>query len=226
MKFYQMLAKNYDEIFPMGEMVLKTVQEITPDGGAILDVGCATGRYMERLGELGYDTHGVEYSPELVDYDKNVIIGDMHDMPFDGQFDTVMCTGNTLVHTADYSSMTQVLAQFCKALKPNGKALIQILNYDFIMAERLPKLPDIKTDNLLFERFYDYEGEHINFRGRLTVGGETDESVVRLFPAMSDELICASKNAGFAKAELFGGYDKSKLRKIKGLPLVAILHKD
>jgi len=223
MKFYEMLAEKYDEIFPLNEVVVKWVQENVPEGGAVLDVGCATGRLVERLHKLGYDAYGVEYEPSLIDYDKQVSIGDMHNLGFGSIFDFIVCTGNTLAHTVSYETLVMAMKSFSSALKSGGMALVQILNYDYILNAKLGALPDITTDSLTFNRFYHYEGKKIRFEGVITCGDYKVSSAVKLYPIKSDELKSAAEEAGFSSIELFGDFQKNPLMKDKGLPLIALL---
>jgi SAM-dependent methyltransferase len=218
-----MLSERYDDIFPLNQAALGLIVSETPKGGSVLDVGCATGAYVEELHSLGYKAFGIEYEPMLMKYKNNVYQGDMHDIKLDMKFDTVMCTGNTLVHTESYDSLCGILKQFISVLNEGGKAVVQILNYDFIISKGIDQLPDIVSDSLFFERFYSFQNGMVDFKGRLTVDGNTEESSVKLYPVRSSELVAAAREAGFSSVELYGDFKKNRFDTEAGLPLVAVM---
>ncbi|MDH5637738.1 MAG: class I SAM-dependent methyltransferase, partial [Nitrospinota bacterium] len=43
------------------------IMEVPAGVGRLLDIGCGNGRKLELLGELGWDTHGVEQDPGAVE---------------------------------------------------------------------------------------------------------------------------------------------------------------
>lgn len=51
--------------------------------GRLLEVGCGTGQLLRRLGELGFDAYGVEVSPALASYarDLRVVVAPFETMP-------------------------------------------------------------------------------------------------------------------------------------------------
>lgn len=225
MKFYEMLSKRYNGVFPLNKSALALVTENCPKGGRVLDVGCATGQYVDALRAEGFEAFGLEYEPMLVDSKKYVVVGDMHNLSFKDGFDTVFCTGNTLVHTYSEKGLSQILSEFARVLKPGGTAVIQILNYDRILKKRPPKLGDIKTDELLFERLYEYESGKIKFTGRLTLDGETDESHVYQFPITPVMFMKNAWRAGFEDIEVYGDTAKMEFDEENSFPFVAVMRK-
>jgi SAM-dependent methyltransferase len=223
MKFYEMLAENYDEIFPLNTKVFETIADVTPAGGKILDVGCATGSMVRKLAGVGFDAVGLEYEPKLIGVPELTVLGDMHAMKFENeQFDTLVCTGNTLVHS---STANSVLMEFARVLKSGGYMVLQILNYDRIMKDRPDSLPTIQTDNVKFERLYHYEDDHIRFQGRLISDGVESSSCVSLYPLETEQLRYFAKLAGMSVEGIYGGFDKSEYDSDNSFPLVAILRK-
>jgi len=221
-----MLSEYYDEIFPVNENAAGLIKTFAGDGGRVLDVGCATGALVRRLDSFGLDAYGLEYEPSLVRYTEKTVIGDMHSLDFPAEhFDCLSCTGNTLAHVRDMDGAVQVMKEFYKVLKTDGKALIQILNYDRIIKERPAGLPDIVTKNVTFQRKYRYMESSIEFTGVITSEKGSVSSSVLLYPLTSEELIESSVIAGFSECSLYGGFDLSPLIYDESFPLVAVLTK-
>ncbi len=126
----------------------------------VLDVGCATGRLLEKLAaEKQCVTFGVEADPEMAEQARRrggqVTIGNVEslDLPFPpASFDVVICA-DVLEHLQDPGHALRKLAV---CLKDDGYLLVSMPNIAFIIA-RL---------NLLFGRF-DYTEHGIMDRGHL-----------------------------------------------------------
>lgn len=207
MEFYKMLSEHYEQIFPLNSKVVEMVESVTPAGGRVLDVGCAKGELVRELFSRGYDSVGLEYVEELVGFPEKTLVGDMHKVPYtEEEFDTLVCTGNTLVHSFDIG---KVLGEFSRVLKKGGRVVIQILNYDRIMSARPEFLPEIKFGDNSFVRKYLYRDGCIEFIGELTVGGKTVSSSVELNPICFSELKDIMNDNGLRVESVYGGFDLS-----------------
>lgn len=91
-------------------------------GGRLLDLGCATGIFLDAARSRGFDVRGVDLSPVLAGYGKkkyglDIVAGDFLEVPFpDRSFDVV--TGFDV-----FSSMSRPLESLQKVmrlLKPGG----------------------------------------------------------------------------------------------------------
>jgi len=223
MQFYEMLSGYYEELFPVSDAVVKMVEDNTPKNGKVLDVGAAKGELVKILVDKGYDALGLEYVPELIGYKERTTIGDMHQLAFaDETFDTVVCTGNTLVHS---KTPNKVLAEFSRVLKRGGKVVLQILNYDRIMQVRPLSLPLIKTDNVIFEREYEYFDDNIKFKGALSSEQIKLESSVDLYPLEHPYLCNYMCSNDFGHIQAYGGFDKSLYKQNESYALVVMAEK-
>lgn len=127
---------------------------------SVLDVGCATGKLLQRLGdEKGCQTAGIEIDGALAEQARQrcdqLVIGDIEtlDLPFQiEQFDIIIFA-DVLEHLRNPGA---VLKKMKMHLKSDGHVLISIPNIAFITA-RL---------NLLLGRF-DYTEYGIMDRGHL-----------------------------------------------------------
>jgi glycine/sarcosine N-methyltransferase len=139
-----------------------------------------------------------------------------------------LCFGNTLVHLQTLELIQQMLKGVFTILKPGGRFLLQILNYDYIFAEQVSELPNIETENIRFIRKYKFEENSplIRFQTELILKKE-EKSILNetlLFGLKSAELIELLKEAGFTEIELFSNFKQEPFGG-KHLPLVVSCRK-
>ncbi len=167
MDFYKALSKYYDEIFPLKEQQKKFLQTYFNTYGqhSILDVGCGTGSYVLEIASWGIEADGVDLSQDMIDIAKQktrekastarFYEGDMQDLntSVEASYEGILCLGNTLAHLPSELALSKVLDDFRQKAR---YLLIQIVNYDRIIAQKVRELPEIKTPNLVFYRYYTY----------------------------------------------------------------------
>ncbi len=236
---YDTTAEYYDEIFPLSQAQHSLVAELTPPGGRVLDVGCATGALCAGLAQAGYRAVGFDADPILIEHavrrasgaslggsrhhrdhgehspSPSFFVGKMEELHtfFDERsFDSVVCLGNTLVHGDGVSGITDILTKIYRVLKPGGHLLLQLLNYRRILADGVTELPPIETERVRFERFYRQRHDgFLSFHTVLTVK-ETAESAagsVRLYPLTKDELEGVLRSIGFVSEVSYGDYERA-----------------
>ena len=92
----------------------------------LLDIGCATGTYMELMRDLGWDTHGVEMDPGAVETARRIGLdvrqGTMTEVSpeIDGTFDHIT-VGHVIEHT---HHPVEALRAACRVLRPGGRLWI------------------------------------------------------------------------------------------------------
>jgi SAM-dependent methyltransferase len=140
-------------------------------------------------------------------------------------FDLVFCIGNSLVHLETDRQVGGLLADCRTLLRPGGRLVLQIINYDRVLAEGITDLPRLRDGELEFRRYYDREpgGGVVFFRTELHVTGDEGERVIRnripLRIVTREQLEHLVLGAGFVDLELFGGFDSSPLTP-GSLPLI------
>jgi len=224
----------------------------------ILDIGCATGELAFQLSNAGAKVTGIDLNEDLLEQaigcsgfparcsgGQSAVLfereseftslkfqtGNMLELETDfqlGQFDAVLCFGNTLVHLQTVELIQQMLNGIFAVLKPGGHFLLQILNYDYILSESVTALPLIETESIQFIRKYAFEENKplVRFQTELVLKKE-NKSVLNdtpLFALKSDELIGLLQNGGFNEIELFSNF-KSEPFAGKHLPLVVSCRK-
>jgi glycine/sarcosine N-methyltransferase len=237
MPFYEEIAEYYDYIFPFSktqiDFVRGSLKELYHDK-KVLDIGCGTGDLAIALSEAGFAVTGIDSDPVMIQKAMDKMTNkpvtftpmdmqDLADFCNPSTFDAVLCFGNTLVHLANIQEIEKLCKDVRRILKQNGKFLIQILNYDYILDHNIRSLPFIDNQFITFERTYNYNNKKhiITFNTILTVK-ETSKKIinkVNLFPIRKDEIYLSLRNSGFSNISFYGNFDRSAL-KSESLPLV------
>ncbi len=237
MTFYQSIAPYYDYIFPPAAVQVSFIS--SKMGGIkdkhLLEAGCGTGNLAALLAAEGARVEGMDLDQEMAGMAKEKYrdvpgvafrqgnILKMNDVYDQSSFDGIVSFGNTLVHL---SGMEQVTAFFNQAhilLKPHGKLMVQIINYDHVIDEGLKGLPAIENETIKFERYYDViePSAQVDFRTVLTVKstGQVIRNTVKLYPLRKHQIEEVLPVCGFSKVEFYGSFAGNPLVP-SSLPLI------
>lgn len=234
--FYSSISDYYSEIFPFNPLQLKFVNnELNALAQKnILDIGCATGELAFKLAESGAGVVGIDLNERLLQqaiankqHDKlSFHYGNMLDLALNfapQQFDAVLCFGNTLVHLESDAQILKMLKGANEILKPGGKLLLQVLNYDFICGKQLATLPVIDTKNIKFVRRYRFSEntDLIGFQTDLEIKAKNRivSNETQLLALKSATLRLLLKEATFRNIQLYSNFNKDAFEG-ESLPLV------
>jgi SAM-dependent methyltransferase len=97
----------------------------------VLDCACGIGLLAAGLAAAGYETHASDLSPEMVQrtWAKGVrarVCG-WDDLPPTGDFDAVLCVGNSLAHAIDRRAALTAMAG---AVRPGGALILTSRNWE------------------------------------------------------------------------------------------------
>jgi SAM-dependent methyltransferase len=123
-------------------------------GGAVLDLGCATGFFLEAARERGFVPYGVEFSPFAAEVARekfgaqNIFEGTVENSPFPPHSFDVITMSDFIEHVRD---PVAVLRKARELLKPGGVILITT--------------PDYHTFSriLMGEKWTHYKEEHLYY---------------------------------------------------------------
>jgi glycine/sarcosine N-methyltransferase len=225
-KFYQSIAKHYDDIFPLSDTLKRFLRSLgIRKEDHILDAGCATGEVAIYLAQHAHTVTGFDLDPDLVEIARikqgkvgveNVrfLIGDMNDLDSmftAGQFKIVLCLGNTLVHLPSTDTINDFFRKVADILADGGLFIFQILNYEKILDQRTGELPLIDNEKITFERRYDHEMHKplLAFNTRLTVKATsaTIDNSIDLYPLQRGEIIRMPSKKLYRSVQFLGGFD-------------------
>ncbi len=229
--FYQTLSRFYDVVFPQNPAAVHFVLRHLPAQATVADAACGTGTMAIALAQAGMNCTAVDIEPEMVrqarQKDTQEIVdfrvGDMRDIASWGTFDGILCLGNSLSHLASREQLQQFFVDSGRALRPSGRCVFQIVNYDRILDR--PEgvdLPTLGNAEVIFHRRYiPTQDGSIQFRSCLQAEGRTWEHSIALQPILSADFRTMLRDAGFA-VELFGDYGGAPFDKQSSFSLIAV----
>lgn len=208
MSGYSRLADYYGALFPLSEAHKAFLSGFAGHANDAylpwLDVGCGTGALLEWLTAQGVDAYGLEPDVEFAESARETVgagrvrVGGMdHALTPPGPYGAISCLGNVLAHAADLEQMADFLQSASDALVPGGRLIVQIVNYDRVLAAdswEFPILRKTASDGaeLTFHRYYDLTGRdaqgRLRFDTELSVNNRKVANSVWLTPALKEEL--------------------------------------
>jgi len=237
MGFYDEISKYYDDIFPVDKEQVNFLSETSGKPPKyLLDIACGTGGYSLELAKLGYKVTAVDLDEKMVKELKNkaenlnidiqAIQSNMLDIDkrINNKFDLAFCIGNSLVHLAGEREIEKFLKEMKGMLNENGSLIVQIINYDRVLENKVSFLPTIKNAErgLEFSRIYGYDSEKskILFKTVLKVDGNIIENEIALYPILADNLVNLVHKAGFENVNIYGDLEGVEFNKNSSYVLV------
>jgi SAM-dependent methyltransferase len=145
---------------------------------SVLDLGCGTGEHSLLFASLGFVTTGIDRSEEMIDkareyegqhppYGPRFVRGDFAELPAQvgESYGAAICLGNVLPHLDD-GALESCLEAWAAWLVPEGRLVLQLLNYERIRSESVRHLPlnfreDPEGDGeIVFLRLMTPAGDH------------------------------------------------------------------
>jgi SAM-dependent methyltransferase len=172
---YADLARNYEWLFPDEAIggsapvgatspgskdLLEGILETLPPGARVLDSACGIGADAMALARRGLNVTASDGSASMVaearrrsrqfGIDLDIRQSSWQDLPerVPGEFELILCLGNSLVHTGTKSNMISSLEGLRKVLSPTGVLVIDSRNWEQLYESR----PRIVTARHVIER--------------------------------------------------------------------------
>lgn len=239
MAFYEELSRYYDHVFPFSPMTYNFLSDRFPNKGKILDIATGTGNYAITLAENEHKVTAIDLDKEMIQKLKEKIKG--RDLPLTpvvmnmlnlnsltpNSYDGAFCIGNSLVHLQTLEAIEQSLKEVYNLLLSGGQFIIQVVNYDRILAHDIKELPLINRPDVgvKFLRRYQLLDDIIHFNTRLIVSdGQTYDNSITLYPLTSSNLKELLLSAGFRDIHFYGGFDEQKFN-LDAFPLIVTAKK-
>jgi SAM-dependent methyltransferase len=187
-----------------------------PKGGEVLDVGCGYGRHALELAQQGLRLTGLDLSlPMLIraaDHAQrrglavNFVHADMREMTYNGQFDAAYCMLSSFGYFDEETNL-RVATAICRALKPGGRFLLDIINRDYIIGD-LPSRVWWEGDGcvVLEEVDFNYHTSRVLIRRSVVFGtGRQSEQEISLRAYSLHEVGKLLRQAGLRVLDVSGG---------------------
>jgi SAM-dependent methyltransferase len=227
MSFYQSIADSYDSVFPLNDPQVLFVRKALGQTRRVLDAGCGTGTLCLALSRLGFSCLGLDLEPAMVAAAQAKARREGVDARFEiaslasigknwpqPRSEAILCVGNTLVHLPE-PEVSATLEGFAAHLPSEGRLIIQILNYDRILEERVTALPLIDNDQVTFTRTYGFDRlpGHLDFHTELLIKstGQRLKNTEKLYPLRPRALEKHVEDAEFEQVQIHGGFDQSEM---------------
>ena len=226
---YDNLLEYYDELFPVEEKKIDFIDEElnrhwTGSGlPKVLDVGCATGSIDFALIKRNILVTGIDNNVSMIQSacrrnpepktKARFFCMDMLEAAkilAPASFNGVLCLGNTLVHLHGPEEIAAFLRGARRLMENDVVLILQVVNYDKILADGIAQLPTIETLRCSFVRNYALLPDgHIQFNG--TVYSSNNVAVFRdqveLYPLRSKELRKLLDEEGYRDIEFLSDFD-------------------
>ena len=181
----------------------------------ILDLACGKGRHSRYLNELGYDVTGIDLSPSSIKFAKQFenekLHFDVHDMcvPYPKKFDAVFNLFTSFGYFENKEDNLRTIKSIRDELKPNGYAVIDFLNSNYVAANLVPsETKTIEGITFSIERSIvdGYIIKNISFNHN-----DKQHSYTERVEAISlDAFKSYFEKAGVTLEHCFGDYDLNK----------------
>ncbi len=141
----------------------------------VLDISCGTGHHAVMFKEMELNVDAMDLSePMLAKARENAASehlsitfkqGDFRRIgeTYPGSFDAIVCLGNSLPHMKGDDEIGRVLQEVAAHLAPSGLFVVEMRNYDFLMAQRPRFFPLAIRDDSGFIYALDYHADEIIF---------------------------------------------------------------
>lgn len=184
----------------------------------ILDVATGTGFHSISLLQAGFDVVSADGSAEMLSVafrnakNRGYILRTVHTdwrtlgREIDGEFDAVICLGNSFTHLFNESDRRKAVAEYYAALKHDGLLIIDQRNYDAILDHGFT----CKHTYHYCGRTVRAEPEHVDEGlARFKYCFEDNSKYhLNMYPLRKDYLQRLLKEAGFQQIKTYGDYEK------------------
>jgi SAM-dependent methyltransferase len=188
--------------------------------GRVLDVGCGTGVFVEKAIASGFDASGLDASPEMVSLAscrvgvERVRLSRMQDITERDVYDAIVSLSWSFNYVNSFREAEDVLNRFFKALKPNGRLVLQIAhapNATGALNEDREQGPEGQTDDVLFlYRFSSIEDTPGALRAQYVYGCKSRSELLfeehNLAAANASEVAALAGAIGFQEVEVLNSW--------------------
>ena len=190
-------------------------------GARVLDLCCGPGRHSVPLAQHGFDVTGLDLNPAYLELARQaaetahvslqIVTADMCEIPFHNYFDAIVNMYSSFGYLETETEDARVLESAAKALKPDGRLLLDMLNREWAVANYIQNDWHSGEDGTLYVERRELDLATSRMHVRFTIVGHNGtrrESVghnIRLYTLT--EMTRLLERAGMRVSGVFGGFD-------------------
>jgi len=211
--YYHLLYNKRDfheaEIF-----ITNLIKHLQPVGDAsFLDLACGKGRHSKFINSFGYDTIGVDLSPQSIASSKEMekeglsfFVHDMRNAIVDKQFDFVLNLFTSFGYFDSYKENLKVLNSISSYLKPNGVLVIDFLNA-IKVEKNLVQEEEVRREDVVFKLKRKVDSGLIKKQINFQVEDENFQHTEQVQALKLNDFKQLFEKSGFELVESFGNYN-------------------
>ena len=222
--FYADISAAYDDLFPVSTEQLFLLNSLREEAAArsVVDCGCATGAQLLPFAVSGNECLGFDPDPSLVAIARKKLAAWPNARIEEGGFadilklagspcDILLCLGNSLVHVP-LEQAGRFISDAWRVLSPQGRMLLQILNYERLLRNGVKELAPIRSADGVasLRRYYSWEDPNkVMFRTTLKISDRVASNEIPLYPVYPEQFHGMIEAAGFKDIRFFGDFSRS-----------------
>jgi glycine/sarcosine N-methyltransferase len=241
--FFNKLAADYDKMISF-EKLIETRKNslskiISTKVKSAADIGCGSGADSIALALLGVKVTAFDPSNEMLKrarinseenkVDIEFLNLEASEIPIDynGKFDLVVSLGNTFANIPAKKIFNSLKKCF-NLLTAKGQLLIQVLNYEKILAEKERIVNITERDDFYFIRFYDFLKDYLLFNILIFKKVNPAEYKIistKIYPHLSSDFVNGLKAARFNSVHLYSDLNLTKFSEKHSRDLIILASK-
>jgi SAM-dependent methyltransferase len=190
-------------------------------GARVLDLCCGPGRHSVPLAQHGFDVTGLDLNPASLELARQAaetgnvslktVMADMREIPFENYFDAIVNMFSSFGYLESEAQDARVLESAAKALKPDGRLFLDMLNREWAIANYIQNDWHSGEDGTLYIERRELDLATSRMHVRFTIvgpNGTRRESIghnMRLYTLT--EMTRLLERAGMRVTGVFGGFD-------------------
>jgi len=190
-------------------------------GARVLDLCCGPGRHSVPLAQHGFDVTGLDLNPAYLELARQAaqaghvslkaVAADMREIPFHNYFDAIVNMFSSFGYLETETEDARVLESAAKALKPDGRLFLDMLNREWAIANYIQNDWHSGEDGTLYVERRDLDLATSRMHVRFTIvgpNGTRRESIghnMRFYTLT--EMTRLLERAGMRVTGVFGGFD-------------------
>jgi SAM-dependent methyltransferase len=212
---------------PTAEATVAFLADVAP-GPRLLELGVGTGRIAIPLVERGFEVTGVDVSEAMVARLRTkpggdrvaIAMGDMADVPVDGEFDLAYVVFNTLWGLTTQEAQVRCFASVARHLSPGGLFVVEAFVPDLGLFDRGQRVSaervEIDLVQLATARHFSAEQRVVNQHVQLRPDGSIRFFPVEIRYAWPSELDLMARLAGLRLRDRFAGWEREPFEDASG----------